>query len=225
MIVLTGASGGIGTEIIEDLSKLDDVLAIYNTTKPKNINHSNVSFRKVDISDPEEIKSFVDKEGSYLKNISLINMAAVSIDGLLANYDLENWEKVMKINLISNFLFSKYLLPKMIKDKWGRIIHVSSTNSAIGAGAYSSSKSGLDGLSKALSKEYGRYNITSNIIKLGVFNSGMFHQLSKKNQKIFLEKIPSKNIGKTSNITNAISFLISSEFVNGASITIDGGAS
>ena len=64
MIVLTGASGGIGTEIIEDLSKLDDVLAIYNTTKPKNINHSNVSFRKVDISDPEEIKSFVDKEGS-----------------------------------------------------------------------------------------------------------------------------------------------------------------
>ena len=64
------------------------MLAIYNTTKPKNINHSNVSFRKVDISDPEQIKSFVDKEGSYLKNISLINMAAVSIDGLLANYDL-----------------------------------------------------------------------------------------------------------------------------------------
>ena len=112
MIVLTGASGGIGTEIIEDLSKLDDVLAIYNTTKPKNINHSNVSFRKVDISDPEQIKSFVDKEGSYLKNISLINMAAVSIDGLLANYDLENWEKVMKINLISNFLFSNIYYQK-----------------------------------------------------------------------------------------------------------------
>jgi NAD(P)-dependent dehydrogenase (short-subunit alcohol dehydrogenase family) len=113
----------------------------------------------------------------------------------------------------------------MIKDKWGRIIHVSSTNSAIGAGAYSSSKSGLDGLSKGLSKEYGRYNITSNIIKLGVFNSGMFHALSEKNQKIFLEKIPSKKLGQTSNVTNAISFLINSEFVNGATITIDGGAS
>ena len=88
----------------------------------------------------------------------------------------------MKINLTSNFL--KYLLPKMIKDKMGRITCASNFNSAIGAGAYSSSKSGLDGLSKALSKEYGRYNITSNIIKLGVFNSGMFHQLSKESKDV-----------------------------------------
>ena len=225
MIVLTGASGGIGLEIIEELSKLDDVLAIYNTSKPKDIALKNVTFHKIDISNPDEIKNFIDQESSNLKDVTLINLAAVSIDGLLANYGIDDWEEVMSINLSSNFLFSRYLIPIMIKDKWGRIIHVSSTNSAIGAGAYSSSKSGLEGLSKALSKEYARYNITSNIIKLGVFDTGMFHKLSDKNKKTFLDLVPSKKLGKTSNILNAIDFLINSEFVNGASITIDGGSS
>jgi NAD(P)-dependent dehydrogenase (short-subunit alcohol dehydrogenase family) len=225
MILLTGASGGIGSEILEDLSKIDDVLAIYNSSKPKNISISNIKFEKVDISDPNEILSFFNRNKKNLKNVTLVNLAAVSIDGLLANYDLEDWEKVIRVNLSSNFLFSRYLIPIMIKDKWGRIIHVSSTNSAIGAGAYSSSKSGLEGLSKALSREYARYGITSNIIKLGVFNTGMFHALSDKNQKAFLDRIPSKKLGKALNVTNAISFLINSEFVNGASITIDGGAS
>lgn len=225
MIVLTGASGGIGLEILEGLSKIDDVLAIYNSSKPKNINLPNIEFEKVDISDPDEILSFIDRNKKNLTNVTLVNLAAVSIDGLLANYDLQDWEKVIRVNLSSNFLFSRHLIPLMIKDKWGRIIHVSSTNSAIGAGAYSSSKSGLEGLSKALSREYARYNITSNIIKLGVFNTGMFHALSEKNQKAFLDRIPSKKLGQTSNVTNAISFLIDSDFVNGASITIDGGAS
>tara|TARA_B100001123_G_C14863569_1_gene849007 strand:- start:28 stop:705 length:678 start_codon:yes stop_codon:yes gene_type:complete len=225
MIVLTGASGGIGLEILEKLSTLDHVLALHNASNPKNMNLKNVTFHKVDISEPNEIKNFIDQKKSLLKKITLINLAAISIDGLLANYNLDNWEKVMRVNLTSNFLFSKYLIPLMIKDKWGRIIHISSTNSAIGAGAYSSSKSGLDGLSKALSKEYARYNITSNIIKLGVFDTGMFHKLSEKNQKKFIDSIPSKKLGKTSNITNTIDFLINSEFVNGASITIDGGAS
>ena len=225
MIVLTGASGGIGLEILEGLSRIDDVLAIYNSSKPKNINLPNIKFEKVDISAPDEILSFIDRNKKNLTNVTLVNLAAVSIDGLLANYDLEDWEKVIRVNLSSNFLFSRYLIPLMIKDKWGRIIHVSSTNSAIGAGAYSSSKSGLEGLSTALSREYARYNITSNIIKLGVFNTGMFHALSEKNKKVFLDRIPSKKLGKTSNVTNTISFLINSEFVNGASITIDGGAS
>ena len=225
MIVLTGASGGIGLEILESLSKIDDVLAIYNSSKPKNIKLPNIKFEKVDISSPDEILSFIDRNKKNLKNVTLINLAAVSIDGLLANYDLKDWEKVIRVNLSSNFLFSRYLIPLMIKDRWGRIIHVSSTNSAIGAGAYSSSKTGLEGLSKALSREYARYSITSNIIKLGVFNTGMFHALSQKNQKAFLDQIPSKKLGQTSNVTNAISFLINSEFVNGATITIDGGAS
>ncbi len=225
MIVLTGASGGIGLEILKELSKLDDILATYHSSKPLDTNLKNVSFHKVDISSHEEIKNFIYEQSTNIKDVTLINMAAVSLDGLLASYDLEDWDKVMSINLTSNFLLSRYLLPTMIKDKWGRIIHISSTNSAIGAGAYSASKTGLEGLSKALSKEYARYNITSNVIKLGVFDTGMFHRLSEKNKKAFIDLIPSKKLGKTSNIVNAINFLINSEFVNGASITIDGGSS
>ena len=130
MIILTGASGGIGLEIIEELSKLDDILAVYNTSKPMDIKIKNVTFSKVDIANHDEIKNFIGQESRKLKDVTLVNMAAVSIDGLLANYDIEDWEKVMSVNLSSNFIFSRYLIPIMIKDKWGRVIHVSSTNSA-----------------------------------------------------------------------------------------------
>ena len=183
MIVLTGATGGIGGEILGSLSKIDDVIAIYNSTEPKISlkKISNVTFEKVDISNEHEIANFILNNKKILKNICLVNMAALSMDGLLANYGLDAWEKVFKVNLTSNFVLSKLLLPAMIKDKWGRIIHISSTNSAIGAGAYSSSKAGLEGLSKALAREYARYNITSNVIKLGVFDTGMFHKLSENN--------------------------------------------
>ena len=108
MIILTGASGGIGLEIIEELSKLDDILALYNTSKPMDIKIKNVTFSKVDISNHDEIKNFIDQESRKLNDVTLVNMAAVSIDGLLANYDIEDWEKVMSVNLSSNFIFSRY---------------------------------------------------------------------------------------------------------------------
>ena len=108
MIILTGASGGIGLEIIEELSKLDNILAIYKNSKPLDIKFENVTFCKVDISNHKEIKNFIDQEKRKLKNVTLVNLAAVSIDGLLANYDIEDWEKVMSVYLTSNFLFFSF---------------------------------------------------------------------------------------------------------------------
>ena len=88
-------------------------MAIYNTSKPKDISLKNVKFCKIDISDSDEIKNFIDQESPNLRNVTLINLAAVSIDGLLANYDIEDWHKVMSVNLSSNFLFSPGLRPKV----------------------------------------------------------------------------------------------------------------
>tara|TARA_B110000116_G_C16713378_1_gene525598 strand:- start:344 stop:1027 length:684 start_codon:yes stop_codon:yes gene_type:complete len=226
MIILTGSTGGIGSEVLKELSLIDSVFAIYNSTKPNNENLklNNVEFYKLDVTSEQEIFKFIELNKNRFKNLTLINLAGVSSDGLLINFNQDDWEKVFKINITSNFLLSKYLIPFMIKDKWGRIIHFSSIASGQGVGAYSSSKEAINGLSKSISKEYGRFNITSNVLKLGAFDIGMLSKLSTKEKKSFTNAIPNKTLGAVDNIVNAINFIIKSNFLNGSSITIDGGA-
>ena len=226
MIILTGSTGGIGSEGLKELSLIDSVFAIYNSTKPNNENLklNNVEFYKLDVTSEQEIFKFIKLNKNRFKNLTLINLAGVSSGGLLINFNQDDWEKVFKINITSNFLLSKYLIPFMIKDKWGRIIHFSSIASGQGVGAYSSSKEAINGLSKSISKEYGRFNITSNILKLGAFDIGMLNKLSTKEKKSFTDAIPNKTLGSADNIVNAIIFIIKSNFLSGSSITIDGGA-
>jgi NAD(P)-dependent dehydrogenase (short-subunit alcohol dehydrogenase family) len=157
----------------------------------------------------------------------LISAAAVKFDNLLINLSLRSWKQMIETNLGSNFLICKYLIKKMILSKFGRIIFFSSTGAKRGdpgTSAYSASKTGLNGLSKVISKEYGRYNITSNILELGAFKTGMYKDLSKKQQKKIIDKLPNKKLGSVTEITFAIKFLINSNFVNGSVIKIDGGA-
>jgi NAD(P)-dependent dehydrogenase (short-subunit alcohol dehydrogenase family) len=113
----------------------------------------------------------------------------------------------------------------MVKQKWGRVIHFSSIRVASGAISYTTTKHGLLGMSKVLAKEYAKFNITSNSLILGAFNTGMFQNLNKKVKKEMIDQIPSKEIGEVENIVSAIKFIVDSPFVNGASIRIDGGAS
>ena len=113
-----------------------------------------------------------------------------------------------------------------MKDKWGRIIHISSIrgkDGAIGTLAYSTTKTGLNGLSRVLAKEYGRFGITSNVLVPGFLNTGLLHSLSEKDKAETLNRIPSRQFGDPINVFHAIEFLIKSEYVNGASINIDGG--
>ena len=113
----------------------------------------------------------------------------------------------------------------MINNKWGRIIHISSEKAlrgTVGSSIYSSSKSALAGLSRGIAKEYARFGITSNIINLGYFDSGLLRKLPKKTKERFVDSIPTKKLGSPKNITSCIKFLIESDFTNGSSITIDG---
>ena len=121
---------------------------------------------------------------------------------------------------------SKKLLRKNDQRKMGRIIHISSivgNNGTNGTIAYSTSKTGLVGMSRVLSKEYGRFGITSNILIPGYLNTGLISSLSKEAKSKILKKIPSNKFGDPVNIVNAVEFLIKSDYVNGASINIDGG--
>ena len=226
MIVLTGSSGGIGKSIIEPLSELDEVICTYNNTIPSNYQKTGISYKKLNLKNKEEITNFSIENKDRLSNITLIHFAVQSIDGLAANYEESSWDSVMDINLKGNFLLTQSLIPAMIANQFGRIVHISSVvgqNGITGTLAYSASKTGLLGFSKVLAKEYGRFNITSNILNLGYFNVGLINSLAEDKTKQIVDQIPSKKLGEVSNIVNAIRFIMKSDYVNGSVINIDGG--
>ena len=226
MIVLTGATGGIGESIIEPLSELDEVIGTYNNTIPSNNQKTGISYKKLNLKNKEEITNFSIENKDRLSNITLIHFAVQSIDGLAANYEESSWDSVMDINLKGNFLLTQSLIPAMIANQFGRIVHISSVvgqNGITGTLAYSASKTGLLGFSKVLAKEYGRFNITSNILNLGYFNVGLINSLAEDKTKQIVDQIPSKKLGEVSNIVNAIRFIMKSDYVNGSVINIDGG--
>jgi len=224
MIILTGASGGIGEEMLRGLSELDDVIGIYNNSLPKLDVNEGVSFQKLNLSNEDKINEFVEKNKAILNNITVIHGAGISENSLAINHKKDKWENVIEVNLTANFLLTKALIPLMIKQKWGRVIHFSSIRVASGTISYSTTKHGLLGMSKVLSKEYAKFNITSNSLILGAFNTGMFQSLNEKVKKDMISQIPSKKLGDVKNIVSAIKFIVDSPFVNGASIKIDGGA-
>jgi len=225
MIILTGASGGIGKEMLHGLSKLDNVVGIYNDTMPDLNANKEILFQQLNLCDEVGINSFIEENKSSLKDITVVHAAGVSEDSLAMNHDKDKWENVIKVNLTANFLLTKALIPLMLEQKWGRIINFSSIRVSAGTLSYSTTKHGLLGMSKVLAKEYAKFDITSNSLILGAFNTGMFQVLKDKVKNEMINQIPSKKLGDVNNIVNAVKFLIDSPFVNGASIRIDGGAS
>ena len=226
MIVLTGASGGIGCAILPALTALDDVIAIYRRPPPDSVAGINCMPYQLDLTSEQDVQSFAASMGKSLRLITVVHAAAVNIDGLAAQFSTEDWGAVMDVNLRGNFLLTRELLMPMIADKWGRIIHLSSIagmRGATGGLAYSTSKTGLLGMSRALAQEYARFGITSNVLVLGYFNTGMYTMLTETLRKAVLRLIPSGRLGDISNIVHAVEFLMKSTYVNGATINIDGG--
>ena len=226
MIILTGASGGIGKAILPMLAAIDDVVAVYHSRKPEDIVLDNIVTQQVDLSSSADIKNFVVTLSKSDTNITILHAAALSRNSLVANFIEDDWEQVIDVNLRSNFLLTKALLPLMIHNKWGRIVHFSSVAALTGVPgtlAYSSAKTGLFGMSRVMANEYARFGITSNILILGYFNTGLIETLSEKAQKKVLSSIPSGKLGNPLEIGNAIQFLINSGYVNGSTIHIDGG--
>ncbi len=227
MIIITGASGGIGASIVDKLSKLDIIIAVYNSSKPNAKNSNNVEWIKSDLSSMSGVKKVINEISKYNdQKISLLNLSATKNDSLLVAHDLNLWDETIRLNLTSPFYFAKLLIPLMIKNKWGRLMFVTSTGGMrgdIGTASYSASKMGLIGLSRVISKEYSKFNITSNVISLGTFDTGLFHDLTKQKRKEITDSIPSKKPGDIKNIINSVDFIINSDYVNGSIINIDGG--
>ena len=226
MIILTGASGGIGKAILPSLTKLDTVIAIYNTKIPDINGLSDVITYQVDLMSESAVNNFTADMKNHLEKITIIHAAALSRDGLAARLSVNDWEQVINVNLRGNFLLTQAMLAGMITEKWGRIIHISSVagmRGMPGTIAYSTAKTGLIGMSKVLANEYARFGITSNVLIPGYFNTGLIETLSEKVRNKVIESIPSGKLGDPRNIVNAVEFLMKSEYVNGSTVQIDGG--
>lgn len=226
MIILTGASGGLGRDLIGLLAEMDDVIGLYNKNEPPASGNSRITYEKLNLRDGAEIETLIKKRVNQLSKITLVHGAANKIDGLAIKYEEDAWDSVMDVNLKGNFILTKMLLQRMVDEKWGRIINLSSTGGMRGDSgtlAYSASKTALLGMSRVLAKEYGRFNITSNILALGYFKSGMIEALGEELRNELRREIPSMKFGDVKNIAYAIDFLIKSDYTNGAVIHIDGG--
>ena len=224
MIILTGASGGIGKKVFDHFEKNEPIIGIthQNTFKPS---FSGI-VEKIDLNNSKEIEQLVKLHKSKLNNITLINMAVFNKNGLLANYPTDQIQETFSINVFSNIKLVQALLPIMIEEKFGKIIHISSIigqQGEIGAGIYAASKSALLGYNQTLAKEYARFRITSNILSLGYFEGGLSEKLSENQRKLTLKKIPAKRFGKTEDVLNALNFLRECEYLNGEVINLHGG--
>jgi 3-oxoacyl-[acyl-carrier protein] reductase len=182
---------------------------------------------KLDLTNLEEIKrltKLVEAHSDRPLNITLIHLAAIKIDELAVFVNEDNWDKVFDVNTKGAFFLTQSLLPIMLKEKWGRIIFITSSGLCdIGTSTYSASKGALIFLSKTLAREYGGHGITSNVIQLGYYRTGLWDKLKEEKQIELLSQIPSKELGNTKNIVNAIDMIIKSDYINGSEVIIDGG--
>ncbi len=182
-----------------------------------------------DMSNPEEIKSVVERTASGLGPISiLVNNAAITRDGLLLRMKRDDWNEVIDTNLTGVFLLIQQVLPMMTKARRGRIINLTSVvaqSGNVGQANYIAAKAGVIGLTKAVAREYGARNITVNAIAPGYIETPMTAVLPEAVKQSMLDQIPLKRAGLDQDVASAVAFLASDEagYITGQVINVNGG--
>ena len=233
-IIVTGATGGIGNSIIKKLNDFKaNVLA--TGTKVEKLeelkrNFSNIKTLKFDISQTDMIETFIDNASKELNgNIDcLINNAGITQDNLAIRMNLDEWNKVIDINLTSTFLMCKFAIKKMLKNKKGKIINITSVvghTGNLGQSNYTASKAGIIAMSKSLAIEYAKKNININCISPGFIKTAMTEKIDERYKESIISKIPSARLGEPDDIANAVLFLASdqSDYINGETLHVNGG--
>ena len=233
-IIVTGASGGIGNSIIEKLNeKGANILA--SGTKLEKLEELRSKFNKIkilrfDISQITKIEEFIENATDQLGgNLDcIVNNAGVTQDNLAIRMSIEEWKKVIDINLTSTFLLSKYSIKKMLKRKSGKIINITSVvghTGNLGQTNYTASKAGIIAMSKSLALEYSKKNININCISPGFIKTAMTEKIDDKFKDSIISKIPSGRLGEPKDIANAVIFLASdqSDYINGETLHVNGG--
>ncbi|MCV2525281.1 MAG: 3-oxoacyl-[acyl-carrier-protein] reductase [Candidatus Lightella neohaematopini] len=232
--LVTGASRGIGFAIARLLS-LNGFIVIGTSTNKyglkaiNNCSKSNIIGKILDLSDLNSIDNFLSNLFNEFSNIDvLINNAGITNDSLFVRMSSKFWQSVINVNLTSIFHITKAIVKRMITNKFGRIINISSVVGSIGNIGqvnYATTKSGIIGFSKSLAKELARYNITVNVISPGFIMTDMTKNLNDKQKSYILSKIPLNRFGTPEDIAHVVLFLSSnnSSYITGETINVNGG--
>ena len=233
-VIITGSTGGIGNAITEIFVKYGaNVLATgTNDEKLNNLKKKfqNINIIKFDISCHNEIEKFVENCSKTLDGGPdiLINNAGITRDNISLRMSHDEWKDVLDLNLTSTFLLCKYSIKKMIKNKYGKIINITSVvghTGNIGQSNYAASKSGIIGFTKSLAIEYAKKNININCVSPGFIQTNMTDKIDPKFKEIIISKIPSNRLGNPSDVANVVIFLCSdlSNYITGETIHVNGG--
>jgi len=233
-IIVTGATGGIGHSIVEKLNNTGANILATGTRKEKlddlKSKFNKINVLKFDISKIDEIEKFIEDATTQLGGSldCIINNAGITQDNLAIRMSLEEWKKVIDINLTSTFLLSKFAIKKMLKNKSGKIVNITSVvghTGNLGQANYTASKAGIIAMSKSLAIEYAKKNINVNCISPGFIKTAMTDKIEDKFKETIISKIPSARLGEPEDIANAVIFLASnqSDYINGETIHINGG--
>tara|TARA_B100000073_G_C23615559_1_gene526312 strand:+ start:216 stop:947 length:732 start_codon:yes stop_codon:yes gene_type:complete len=235
-VLITGASRGIGKAILESFNK-DYFIVGTGTSESsvqsilENINSMNIegdSF-KLDLNDRDSIKELTSLlDSKEIHPDILINNAGITRDNIMLRMQEDEWDNVIDVHLNGQYLLIKSFLKKMVKNRWGRIINISSTSAALGnkgQANYAAAKAGIEAMSRSLARELGSRNINVNCVAPGFIETDMTKEISEGNEDFLTSQIPLGRLGKPNEIAEVVNFLVSDQanYITGQTLHVNGG--
>ena len=235
--MVTGASQGIGRTIALKLSQAGATVAVAARNQAKldelaaeiQAAGGKASAFAVDVGNEEQVKTTFKQVISQLGKIDvLVNNAGITRDQLVMRMKRADWDEVINTNLTSAYLCTQQAIGSMLKQRWGRIINVTSIFGQIGQAGqanYASSKAGLIGFTMAIAREVGSRSITCNAVAPGFIETAMTSTLTEEFKQTALKMIPLGRVGSTDDVANAVAFLASDEagYITGHVLNVNGG--
>ena len=235
--LVTGGSRGIGKAIAQKLAETSNVAVGYSNSKEQAVevvnsiqaNGGNAIAVQIDVTDNESVEKCFELIEKDLSSVEiLVNNAGITKDNIFPRLKQDDWDSVIDTNLTGSFRASQRAIKGMMKNKWGRIVFISSVagiSGNMGQSNYAASKAGMIGLAKTISKELGSRNITSNVIAPGYIDTDMTSFLNDEQKEDIIGQLSIKRVGKPEDIANMVSFLCSdeSEYITGQVFPVDGG--
>tara|TARA_B100001248_G_scaffold226546_1_gene184592 strand:- start:3069 stop:3800 length:732 start_codon:yes stop_codon:yes gene_type:complete len=232
-VLITGATGGIGNSLVKTFNKLGSIIIATGTNEEKLSNllkeFPNLKTKKFALDNHDKIEEFVNDVEKEMDGIDvLVNNAGITLDNLSIRLTEENWKKVLDINLTASFLMCKFVIKKMLKKKYGKIINITSIvghTGNLGQANYAASKAGMVAFSKSLAIEYAKKNININCVSPGFIKTNMTDKIDENFKKNLISKIPSGDLGTGEDVSNCVAFLASdlARYINGETIHVNGG--